>query len=262
MSEIANRFLAFLDLEREEPTLDYLSRVIAQHQVRVPFETLTKIVDYEPGLRRQDFLPPIEEYVERIVNRGAGGLCWTLARGLHFLLSELGFDAAFMHMEPGHCCVRVELPEGSYYADVGYAAPIFRAYPLFESFTLETHRERFAYEVTDGGIAVTRNPGPSKRLDPTPRTLDELKPLIDAANDWTTSGFLTRLSYARYVDGVYTSVNDGTLRRWKADGLETEMVAAEDMPALMRDLFRADPSLYVEAAGIHRRYTSGAAAAR
>src|SRR5262245_15294134 len=138
-----DRFLDHLGLRREPPTLAYLHRIIREHQMRVPFETLTKLIDYEPGLRRGDFLPPIAEYVERILSRGAGGLCWTLARGLHALLVDLGYEASFMYMDSGHCCVRVELPEGPFYADVGYAAPIFQAYPLFESFSLETHRETF-----------------------------------------------------------------------------------------------------------------------
>jgi arylamine N-acetyltransferase len=102
-----NRLLAHLHLEREQPTLDYLHRIVREHQLRVPFETLTKLIDYEPGLRRGDFMPPMAEYVERLATRGAGGLCWTLARGLHVLLDDLGFDAALMYMDPGHCCVRV-----------------------------------------------------------------------------------------------------------------------------------------------------------
>src|SRR5688572_26924426 len=105
----ADSFLAHLELGREAPSLDYLHRIIRQHQLRVPFETLTKITDYEPGVERGDFMPSIDEYVERIRTRGAGGLCWTLARGLHYLLDDLGFDASLMYMEPGHCCVRVEL---------------------------------------------------------------------------------------------------------------------------------------------------------
>src|SRR5262245_22910092 len=170
---IADRLLAHLGLEREGPTLGYLHRLVRQHQLRVPFETLTKHLDYEPGLRRGSFLPELDEYVERIVTRGAGGLCWTLARGFHSLLDELGFEAALMMMHSGHCCVRVELAEGPFYADVGYAAPLFQAYPLFQSFTLVTQRETFEYAVREEGIFVTRQPGPAKRLDPTPRRLED-----------------------------------------------------------------------------------------
>lgn len=254
-SAIADRLLGHLELEREDPTLDHLNRIIRQHQLRVPFETLTKLTDYEPGLRRGDFLPSMEEYVERIVERGAGGLCWTLARGLKFLLDDLGFDAELMYMDPGHCCVRAEFPEGPYYADVGYSAPIFQAYPLFESFSLDTPREKFEYKVRDGGIFVTRNPGPTKHLDPNPRTLESLKPIIDGANQWEAErSFLHILAYSGYVDGVYTSLNNGTLRRYLAGGLEATVVEPAGIPALLSDVFGADPQLYHEAAAVHARY--------
>lgn len=253
---VLDRFLAHLGLDREAPSLDYLHRIIREHQVRVAFETLTKILDYEPGLRRGDFMPPIEEYVERIVTRGAGGLCWTLARGLHVLLRDLGYDASFMYMDPGHCCVRVELPDGPYYADVGYAAPIYRAYPLFESFSLATHRETFDYSVREEGIFVTRNPGPSKRLDPTPRRSEELRGYIQGANDWSApESFLHRIAYARDVDGVYTSLRQTTLTRYRPGGVEKTELAADDLPGVLADVFGADPALYAEAAEIQRRFS-------
>lgn len=254
-SSIADRYLAHLGLGREPPTLDYLHRIIREHQRRVPFETLTKLLDYEPGLARGDFMPPIEEYVDRMVARGGGGLCWTLAGGLHFLLRDIGFDAALMYMDPGHCCVRAELEEGPHYADVGYAAPIDRAYPLFESFSLDTHREKFEYDVRADGIFVTRNPGPSKKLDPRPRALEELRGFIDAANDWAApQSFLRRLAYARDVDGVYTSLRDGLLTRYVPGRVEKVEIAPEEVPAALASVFGADPALYLEAAAVYRRY--------
>lgn len=253
---VADRFLGHLRLGREAPTLDYLHRIIREHQLRVPFETLTKLIDYEPGLQRGDFLPPMAEYVERIATRGGGGLCWTLARGLHFLLSDLGFEASLMYMDPGHCCVRVELREGSYYADVGYAAPIFQAYPLFESFSLDSPREKFDYSVREDGIFVTRNPGPAKQLDPTPRRLEDLGDLITAANDWAApQSFLHRLAYAGYVDGVYTSLRNGTLSRYLPAGLERTDLAPGDVPVALTNVFGADAALYFEAAKVYRRYS-------
>lgn len=249
---------AHLGLDAEAPTLDYLHRLVAAHQRRVPFETLTKLIDYEPGLERGDFLPPLADYVARIVVRGAGGLCWTLARGFQALLADLGFDASLMVMEPGHCCVRVELPEGPQYADVGYAAPIFRAYPLFESFTLDTHREQFVYRVGAHGIEVSRQPGPTKRLDPTARRIGELRGLIAAANDWQApQSFLHRLAYAREVDGVFTSLRDGKLTRYRPGGAETTDVAAADAPGVLAEVFGADPDLYVEAARVLARHRPG-----
>lgn len=256
---LADRFLRHLELDREAPALGYLDQVIREHQLRVPFETLTKITDYEPGLVRGDFLPTMDEYIGRMVERGAGGLCWTLARGLHFLLTDLGFEADLMYMDPGHCCVRVDLPEGPHYADVGYAAPIFRAYPLFESFSLDTPRERFEYEVREDCIFVTRQPGPVKQLDPSPRTLESLKPITDAANDWNAGrSFLHNLAYSGFADGVYTTINNGLFRRYLPSGLEETTVEPAVIPGLLRDVFGADPDLYTEAAEVHARFMPGA----
>ena len=56
-------FLDYLGLDREQPSLDYLNALVGQHQLQVPFETLTKIIDYERGYRERDFLPDIERYV-------------------------------------------------------------------------------------------------------------------------------------------------------------------------------------------------------
>lgn len=253
----AGSLLRHLELKREAPSLDYLNRIIRRHQLRVPFETLTKLADYEPGLARGDFLPSIDEYVDRIVTRGAGGLCWTLARGLKFLLDDLDFETAFMYMDPGHCCVRVELPEGPHYADVGYSAPIFRAYPLFESFELDTPREKFEYAVRPDGIFVTRNPGPAKQLDPAPRALESLGPMIAGANDWSAPRtFLGILAYSGYVDGVYTSLNGGTLRRYLPSGLETSTIEPAEVPRALASVFGADPALYLEAARVHAQYTA------
>ena len=47
-----DRLLGHLQLGREAPRLEYLHRLIREHQLRVPFETLTNLLDYEPGLRR------------------------------------------------------------------------------------------------------------------------------------------------------------------------------------------------------------------
>lgn len=253
--EASGRLLHHLGLELEPPGLDYLHRLIHAHQLRVPFETLTKLIDYEPGVERGDFLPPFEDYVSRIIERGAGGLCWTLAHGFRTLLADLGFDASHMYMDPGHCCVRVELPGGSFYADVGYAAPIFRAYPLFESFSLDTHRETFEYHVSNGGIYVTRSPGPTKTLDPAPRTIESLRGQITAANDWSApQSFLHRLAYASYVEGVYVSIRDGVLTRYLPSGPERSTVAEADAPALLAEVFGADPELYREAESVMHRH--------
>jgi hypothetical protein len=55
---------------------------------------------------------------------------------------------------------------------------------------------------------------------------------------------------------VFVSLNHGTLRRWLPSGVEAETIAGADIPAVLGDVFGADPDLYREAAQIHARYTA------
>src|SRR6476660_9792498 len=97
-------YLDHLGLSKEGPSLSYLDKLIFAHQHNVPFETLTRITDFHSYL---DHLMPIPVYIERL-HLGCGGVCWTLARGFHWLLKNLGFDCHYFYMEPGHVCVVVK----------------------------------------------------------------------------------------------------------------------------------------------------------
>lgn len=45
---VLDHFLAHLGFDREAPSLDHLHRIVREHQVRVPAETSTKLLDSEP----------------------------------------------------------------------------------------------------------------------------------------------------------------------------------------------------------------------
>ncbi len=79
-----------------------------------------------------------------------------------------------MYMDPGHLCLRVNLDQ-PYYVDVGYCAPLFQAYPLYESFQVSTVRETFTYQVSNKEIHITRDPGPTKTLITEPIQLTSMK---------------------------------------------------------------------------------------
>jgi hypothetical protein len=77
----------------------------------VLLETLTKLIDYEPASDAATYAATMPDYVDRIITRGGGGLCWTLRAGFRccWLMSD---STPRSYTDPGHCCVRVELPEG------------------------------------------------------------------------------------------------------------------------------------------------------
>jgi arylamine N-acetyltransferase len=158
-------------------------------------------------------LPSIEEYINRIVHLGAGWTCWTHTRGFHWLLTQLGFSVQYLYLDPGHLCLKVDLDQ-PYYVDVGYCAPLFKAYSLIQSFKVEDQREVFDYQSTDQKITITKTPGPTKTLNPVPVELEEMEPLIKQSNDWETSFVLKDILIFTYVDDVPTSINNFVLKQY------------------------------------------------
>ena len=243
---LADRFLRHLGVPRDRPTVDTLHRLVGAHQHAVRWETLTKIIDAEELEQSGSVLPEIGVYIERIIERGGGGTCWTHARGFHWLLTELGFEAHYIYMDSGHLCLRVELDQ-PWYADVGYGAPLFRAYPLLESFTIEHPQERFVYRVRESDVLVTRDPGPEKVLELPPRRFEDFTDRIADANIWREGSFLTRLELHGYIDGVATRLSENRLRRWHPGGATEQVLDDLEIRDLLAGAFRFDPDIYFRA---------------
>lgn len=233
-----NLYLKQLGLSQEGPSLEYLNRLIHSHQHNVPFETFTRITDYGNYLYH---LAPIPAYIERL-HLGYGGVCWTLARGFHWLLKELGFETQYYYMDPGHVCVVVKLPEGEFYADVGYGAPFFKAKPLRTNFLATSPLEIFKYEVKGETVLVTRTPGPTKTLILRPQTHAEINAFFEQMNV-INSKFLTTLTISKYFNKKLLRL---TGDRLIGDGPERQLTQEEIIQVLVTR-FGVYPLIYNEA---------------
>ncbi|GGE83376.1 arylamine N-acetyltransferase [Priestia taiwanensis] len=254
MNPVTHQFLAFLQLEKKEPTLPYLHELIREHQLRVRWENITKIVDWEKGNESGNFLPSMETYVDRITTKGYGGTCWSVAVGFHWLLDNLGFDVQYIYMDPGHLCLRVNL-EQSYYVDVGYCAPLFHAYPLYESFTTQNVRETFEYTiVNDKEIHVVRTPGPTKTLNPVSRNFDDLIPLIEKSNRWGTSPMFQEIRIFGYINNMLTSITGNKLKQYREHETYEKELTNEEMTYWIKDEFQMDMDMYKEAIRLFNKY--------
>lgn len=254
INETTRKYLEHLGLECRQPSLQFLNELVNAHQIKVPWENLTKIIDYEHGKATGEWLPSFEKYVHRLTQLGTGGTCWTLAVGFRTLLDSLGFNVSFLYMDSGHICLRVDLDQ-PYYVDIGYSAPLFCAYPLFESFEARNEREHFEYKVNDGRIDVIRTPGPTKILDPKPRPLDHFSPMIERSNRWETSAPLQSIFIYGYIDGVITSLIDFRLKRYIGGEVE-ERQLTEEQRAEWVDRFGIDQGLYEQAKRVFSLYST------
>ena len=110
--------------ERPPATLDGLRTLHRAHLVAIPYEDIDVQLGRPVTIER-------EPIFEKIVTRGRGGWCYEMNGLLGWALGELGFDVtrsvgAVMREMWGEAAVRnhlvlkVELPEGTYLADVGF----------------------------------------------------------------------------------------------------------------------------------------------
>ncbi|MBY0120532.1 arylamine N-acetyltransferase [Bacillus sp. S/N-304-OC-R1] len=79
-------YLKRLDIESEEPTLDYLSKLQRKHLEKIPFENLdvTRKVKIELDTN---------QFYEKIIGRHRGGYCYELNGLFQRLLTDLGFQS-------------------------------------------------------------------------------------------------------------------------------------------------------------------------
>lgn len=252
---LVERFLAFVEVPRGEADLALLNKLIDRFQRKVRWENLTKIIDYETGAARKQFIPPIDVYVDRMVTHGYGGTCWTIAIGFHWLLRQLGYSAHYLYMDTGHLCLRVDLDQ-PYYVDLGYAAPLFQAYPLHQSFVAADDRETFTYTSSAEGITIVRQPGPTKTLNPEPVQLEDMVPFINRSNDWNTSPMLRELLIFGYIGDIPTSLTNGTLKQHFPDRKIEQELGPDELKYWITDKFGMDFALYDQASDIFRRRRS------
>ncbi|WP_430476882.1 hypothetical protein [Bacillus cereus] len=253
--KLVNNFLSFLGATKQPTSLKFLNELIKSHQKKVKWETLTKIIDWEKGNETGNYFPSIETYINRITTKGMGGTCWTHSIGFHWLLSNLDFDVHYMYMDPGHLCLRINL-EQPYYVDVGYCAPLFQAYPLYESFQVSNVRESFTYQVSKNKIDITRNPGPAKVLYTEPIQLTSMKELIIKSNDWRTSPVLKKIQIFGYIDGVPTSINGNVLKLYFEDKKREHILCLSQLNYWITEKFCIDKEKYQTATEIFNQKTS------
>ncbi|WP_163101570.1 arylamine N-acetyltransferase [Peribacillus alkalitolerans] len=243
---LVEKFLDFLDVERKEVCLPFLNELLKNHQEKVKWETVTKILDWERGDQTGEYLPPIDLYINRITNQGMGGTCWSLAVGFHWLLTQLGFSTHYLYMDSGHLCLRVDLDQ-PYYVDVGYCAPLFKAYPLKQSFKVKDIREEFVYQVDGDKVTISREPGPTKTMDTVSVQLDEMKPFITKSNVWDTGMALKEIQIFGYVDGVPTSLKNNTLKQHFTHEKRETILNPTQLELFITERFRMDWNLYKDA---------------
>ena len=122
-SDITDKYLHTLDLQRNQPGLDYLNEITRRHAAQFAFSSVGPMLGDELPL-------DLESLYRRIVVQRRGGYCFEQNGLLYEILRELGFDANLylgrviynQDIHPGltHRISLVEIDAKQYIADVGF----------------------------------------------------------------------------------------------------------------------------------------------
>ncbi|MBM7650206.1 hypothetical protein JOC78_003190 [Bacillus ectoiniformans] len=126
MDEVS-RYLHRLKIKQEEPTLNYLQRLIQHHLSLIPYETFSKFHYY---IEDKKDVPDFSEFIANLEQRGWGGTCYSLNINFARLLEKLGYACQMVRVTPGHAAIMVTVGDRNYYVDVGYGSPIIRPIEL------------------------------------------------------------------------------------------------------------------------------------
>ncbi len=148
-----SRLLHDLGLERHQPDLGFLNRLVRAFMLRVPFENVSKLYYLRKYDRRT--VPDSGVYLEGIERYHFGGTCHSNNHYLNLLLRDLGYDArlcgADMKNPDVHLVNMVTVEEREFLVDAGYAAPFMAPLPrdLGKDYEVELGRDRYVLKPQD-----------------------------------------------------------------------------------------------------------------
>lgn len=133
-----DKYLHLLGVEKSQPNLDLLSRIVKAHLIKIPFENISKLLYKKQGL---NYIPDLSAYLDGIEKYNFGGTCYANNYYLYLLLKHLGYDiklcGADMKKPDVHIISIVTIDQKEYMLDCGYAAPFFEPIPLDSDKDLE-----------------------------------------------------------------------------------------------------------------------------
>lgn len=222
MNKWLNKYIAYLGLEKEEPTKDFLIKLYQHHLARVPYELTSKFI-YSLG---GTYIPTIEVFVENLIHRGFGGNCYILNINFLRLLHTLGFQGYLVNVEPGHLGIIISIEERDYFVDVGYGAPLNQLVELKQEnwngkifgeeifFTYKDDNQIEYERVYKGKMIV------SKKIHLSPMKEIDFQTNIEASfHDSDANPFMRRVSMAKVTGTKYIWVRNNriTVRHSKED---------------------------------------------
>jgi N-hydroxyarylamine O-acetyltransferase len=255
--KLFDKYISLLGIELDEPSLEFLKRIVKAHLLRIPFENISKLLQKKQGA---NYIPDLSGYLEGIEKYNFGGTCYANNYYLYLLLKNTGYDVmlcgADMKMPDVHLVSIVSINARKYLVDAGYAAPFFEPMPVdsSEDFVTSFGVEKFVLRPGDeNGLLKLEQylNGELKNwytLKPLQREINEFRKVIeDSYSDKAV--FMNALRITRFTEsGAFVLRN---LHLTETVGSETtgRELTMEMIPVVVEEKFGIPAEKIAEAAG-------------
>ncbi|GAA0845082.1 arylamine N-acetyltransferase [Bifidobacterium pullorum subsp. gallinarum] len=252
MYKEVSTYLEYLKVDIVDDQEELLTQIIRKHQIKIPFETATKLLTYKQRLPQNIISNNFnfKGYVENLTKYGYGGTCFNLTFGLYELLNYLEFKVEFLHLSLGHYCLSVTVGNKEYYVDVGFMAPLFELYPLRGNWEINKFNEHIKWIYKDRkGVLILHNGHTRKSWDGTYiNRKDFLKDWEQSYNE--NSNFIrnTFITKWKNLEEIIT-VHERVFKWFNKGNLEEQKFIDDDyeLEEVLKNLFGVDPTFYLTA---------------
>ena len=206
-SDLRERYLNILGVERHKPSTAALYELVKAQVIKIPFENVSKL--YYRKHYKLEGLPDLERYLDGIENFHFGGTCYSNNYFFYQLLASLGYQiklcGADMLNPDVHLVSVVTVEQRDHLIDVGYAAPFLTPIPndLKRDYVIILGRDQYVLKPQDArGYSQMElyREGSLKQIysvNPVPRQIQEFDHII-VESYREDSTFMNALLLARF----------------------------------------------------------------
>ncbi len=173
-------YLKILGIQKEPPSVSFLSQIVKSHLAKIPYENISKIIRFQ---KHGPSIPSLEEFLDGVKEKTYGGTCFAQNIYLNHILNSLGFTSELISiLKDGvisHVSLRVRVDGSNYFVDVGlmssFAGP-FRIHPS-HTFTNDVGNQRFIFspksDLQNYNLQIWRAGKLIREFDPSPSAFSE-----------------------------------------------------------------------------------------
>jgi N-hydroxyarylamine O-acetyltransferase len=231
------------------PTLEALRAIQLLHPQAIAFENLNPLLALPVKL-------DVDSLQQKLVRSRRGGYCFEhngllfhVLRALGYRVTGLAARVVWNQPDPSamtprsHMVLKVELPEGTYIADVGFGMSPTAPLRLVPDIAQETPHESFRLLKNDGHFTLQCNLKGEWTsfylFDLQEQAAIDYQVANHYVSTWPTSHFVTSLIAARATaDGRYGLRNNRlSIHRMRGESEQRVLSSAAEISAVLKDLF-------------------------